>query len=135
MRFTPTALYAELRGDPAAELAVNPTGAQSSNTTLRVGDGLFLKIYRKLQPGLNPELEIGRYLTEVAHFPNIVPVAGAVEYIDQEVRHLHLALLQAFVTNQGDGWDYTSTIWCASSKTAAAAFPCSMMRTGSTSRW
>src|SRR6185312_12537101 len=107
VRFTPTALYAELRGDPAAELAVNPTGAQSSNTTLRVGDGLFLKIYRKLQSGINPELEIGRYLTEVAHFPNIVPVAGAVEYTDRESTRYTMALLQAFVTNQGDAWTYT----------------------------
>ena len=107
VRFTPTALYAELRGDPTAELAVNPTGAQSSNTTLRVGDALFLKVYRKLQPGLNPELEIGRYLTEVAHFPNIVPVVGAAEYTDQESVTYTMALLQAYVANQGDGWTYT----------------------------
>ncbi|MHB8815697.1 MAG: maltose alpha-D-glucosyltransferase [Steroidobacteraceae bacterium] len=107
VRFTPTALYAELRGDPAVELSVTQTSAQSSNTTLRVGDGLFLKIYRKLQPGINPELEIGRYLTEVAHFPNIVPVAGAAEYTDQESVSYTMALLQAFVTNQGDGWTYT----------------------------
>ncbi|HEX5460053.1 MAG TPA: maltose alpha-D-glucosyltransferase [Steroidobacteraceae bacterium] len=107
VRFMPTALYAELRGDPSAELPVNPTGAQTSNTTLRVGDGLFLKIYRKLQSGINPELEIGRYLTEVAHFPNIVPVAGAVEYTDRESTRYTMALLQAFVTNQGDAWTYT----------------------------
>ncbi|HVC29984.1 MAG TPA: putative maltokinase, partial [Steroidobacteraceae bacterium] len=107
VRFIPTALYAQLRGDPAAELPVSPTGAQTSNTTLRVGDGLFLKIYRRLQPGLNPELEIGRYLTEVAHFPNIVPVAGAVEYTNRESVDYTLALLQAFVPNQGDGWTYT----------------------------
>ena len=107
VRFTPTALYGELRGDPAAELAISPTGAQSSNTTLKIGDGLFLKIYRKLQPGLNPELEIGRYLTEVAHFPNIVPVAGAAEYTDRDAVSYTVALLQAFLPNQGDGWSYT----------------------------
>src|SRR6185312_8605996 len=107
VRFTPTAVYPELRGDPAAELPVSPTGAQSSNTTLRVGDALFLKIYRKLQPGLNPELEIGRYLTETARFPNIVPVVGAAEYIDRESVGYTMALLQAFVPNQGDGWTYT----------------------------
>jgi maltose alpha-D-glucosyltransferase/alpha-amylase len=107
VRFTPTALYPEMRGDAAAELSVTPTGAQSSNTTLRVGDALFLKIYRKLQPGLNPELEIGRYLTEVARFPNIVPVIGAAEYTDDESATYTMALLQAFVTNQGDGWTYT----------------------------
>ncbi|HJS89628.1 MAG TPA: maltose alpha-D-glucosyltransferase [Steroidobacteraceae bacterium] len=107
VRFTPTTLYPELRGDPAAELAVSPTGAQSSNTTLRVGDGLFLKFYRKLQPGVNPELEIGRYLTEVARFPNIVPVAGAAEYTDRDAVGYTVALLQAYVPNQGDGWSYT----------------------------
>ncbi len=107
VRFTPAALYTELRGDAAAELPVTPTGAQTSNTTLRVGDAFFLKIYRRLQPGLNPELEIGRYLTEVAHFPNIVPVAGAVEYTDSESTGYTMVLLQAFVPNQGDGWTYT----------------------------
>ncbi|MFI4887073.1 MAG: putative maltokinase, partial [Steroidobacterales bacterium] len=107
VRFMPTALYTDLRGDPAAELTVNATGAQTSNTTLRVGEGLFLKIYRKLQPGLNPELEIGRYLTEVAHFPNIVPVAGAVEYTDRKSTGYTMALLQAFIPNQGDAWTYT----------------------------
>ncbi|MGH8299284.1 MAG: maltose alpha-D-glucosyltransferase, partial [Steroidobacteraceae bacterium] len=107
VRFMPTALYPELRGDATVELPVSPTGAQTSNTTLRIGDGLFLKIYRRLQPGLNPELEIGRYLTEVAHFPNIVPVAGAVEYMDRESVGYTMVLLQAFVANQGDGWTYT----------------------------
>ena len=68
----------------------------------------FLKFYRRLQSGVNPELEIGRYLTEVVRFPNIVPVAGAVEYRNNEDgRVVTLALLQAFVMNQGDGWDYT----------------------------
>ena len=68
----------------------------------------FLKFYRRLQSGVNPELEIGRYLTEVVRFPNIVPVAGAAEYRNNEDgRVVTLALLQAFVMNQGDGWDYT----------------------------
>ena len=101
-----TRLYPELRGDPATVLHVTPGPGQSSNTTVRVGDQLFLKIYRKLQPGINPELEIGRYLTEVVQFPNIVPVAGAVEYQTRD-GIMTLALLQAFVMNQGDGWDYT----------------------------
>ncbi|MGH8208233.1 MAG: putative maltokinase, partial [Steroidobacteraceae bacterium] len=107
IRATVTSVYPELRGDPSTVLTVTPGSAQSSNTTVRVGDQFFLKIYRKLQPGVNPELEIGRYLTEAAHFPNIVPVAGAVEYECQDGTVMTLALLQAFVMNQGDGWDYT----------------------------
>ncbi|MDB6014003.1 MAG: treS [Gammaproteobacteria bacterium] len=107
IRPSATSLYPELRGDPNIVLTVTPGSAQSSNTTVRVGEQFFLKIYRKLQPGVNPELEIGRYLTEVAHFPNIVPVAGAVEYQSHDGTVMTLALLQAFVMNQGDGWDYT----------------------------
>jgi maltose alpha-D-glucosyltransferase/alpha-amylase len=67
----------------------------------------FLKFYRRLQSGINPEVEIGRYLTEVVRFPNIVPVAGYAEYRNSEGTPVTLALLQAFVMNQGDGWDYT----------------------------
>jgi maltose alpha-D-glucosyltransferase/alpha-amylase len=102
-----TSVFADLRGDPTSVLNVTPGPGQSSNTTIRVGDQLFLKIYRKLQAGINPELEVGRYLTEVAHFPNIVPVAGAVEYETKDGTVMTVALLQAFVMNQGDGWDYT----------------------------
>jgi maltose alpha-D-glucosyltransferase/alpha-amylase len=108
LRFVSTRSFAELRGDPAAPLAVNPTPVQSSsNTTVRIGDPFFLKVYRRLQRGINPELEIGRYLTEVVRFPNIVPVAGAVEHHSDDGSVSTLALLQAFVMNQGDGWDYT----------------------------
>src|SRR5205823_3840676 len=85
---------------------VAPAGAQGGNTTVRVGE-LFLKICRKLHPGINPGVEIGRYLTEVAHFPNCVPLAGFIEYRRGDGATCTLALLQAFVTNQGDGWDYT----------------------------
>ena len=103
-----TRSFAELRGDPSAPLPVNPTPVQSSsNTTVRIGDPFFLKVYRRLQKGINPELEIGRYLTEAVHFPNIVPVAGAVEYRSDDGSVSTLALLQSFVMNQGDGWDYT----------------------------
>jgi maltose alpha-D-glucosyltransferase/alpha-amylase len=105
--FTPTKAFRELRGDPATPLTAGQHFAQSSNSALRVGERFFLKVYRKLQPGLNPELEIGRFLTDVAHFPNCVPVAGAVEFRGEDGTIHTLALLQAFVQNQGDGWDYT----------------------------
>jgi len=107
LRFSATAAYAELRGDPRADLALSVPLAQSSNTALRLGERLFLKAFRRVQPGLNPELEVGRFLTEVAHFHNIVPLAGAVEYLGNDGSIATLALLQGFVANQGDGWDLT----------------------------
>jgi len=107
LRFAPTKAYADLRGDPGAQLTAGLPLAQSSNTALRVGERLFLKAFRRIEPGVSPELEMGRFLTEVAHFPNVVPLAGAVEYIAGDGTLATLVLLQAFVQNQGDGWDYT----------------------------
>jgi maltose alpha-D-glucosyltransferase/alpha-amylase len=107
LRFTPTSVYAELRGEPDAELVVAQPLATSSNTALRVGERLFLKALRRVESGIHPELDIGRFLTEVAHFPNIVPLAGAVEYVGSDGSVATLALLQAFIQNQGDGWEYT----------------------------
>ena len=72
-----------------------------------LGERLFLKGYRRIRPGINPELEVGRFLTDVAHFPNCVPVAGAIEYTGADGTPMTLALLQAYVANQGDGWTYT----------------------------
>ncbi len=105
--FTATRFYSQLRPDPSAELASGQPLAQSSNTALKLGDRLFLKAFRRIQPGVNPELEVGRFLTDVAHFPHVVPLAGAVEYLSADGSLATLALLQAFVANQGDGWDYT----------------------------
>ena len=82
-------------------------GAQSSNTIVALDERLFLKAYRRLQVGRNPEVEIGRFLTDVVHFRNSVPVAGSVEYVGADGSTTVLALLQAYVANQGDGWAYT----------------------------
>ncbi|MFT4267651.1 MAG: maltose alpha-D-glucosyltransferase [Xenophilus sp.] len=107
VRFTGSADLA--RVDPAAILALDASrpSVASSNTAVTLGDQLFLKCYRQVHEGLNPELEIGRFLTETVRFANCVPVAGAIEYHGSDGRVLTLGLLQAFVPNQGDAWEYT----------------------------
>jgi maltose alpha-D-glucosyltransferase / alpha-amylase len=80
---------------------------EGSNTTLLVGNRLFLKAYRRLRAGVNPEWEMGRFLTEVSPCRSIVPVAGAIEYRGSNGERATLALLQAATKNQGDGWTYT----------------------------
>lgn len=107
VRFAPTRAFAELAGKEVASLPVGRPQAQSSNTVVTLGERLFLKGYRRIRPGVNPELEVGRFLTEVARFPNCVPVAGAIEYTAADGTPMTLALLQAYVANQGDGWSYT----------------------------
>jgi maltose alpha-D-glucosyltransferase/alpha-amylase len=66
-----------------------------------------LKLFRKLDEGVNPEVEIGRFLTDKAHFDNIPRVAGTVEYRRGRGRTVSLAVLQSFVPNEGDAWKYT----------------------------
>jgi maltose alpha-D-glucosyltransferase/alpha-amylase len=104
--FRATAEFTRMPVDVDRLSAARPA-AQSSNTVLAMDESLFLKGYRRVRPGLNPELEMGRFLTDVARFRNCVPVLGAVEYFGSDRQVLTLALVQAYASNQGDGWDYT----------------------------
>ena len=66
-----------------------------------------VKIYRKLESGTNPEIEIGRFLTEVAGFANTPAMLGSVELVDGNSRSA-IAVVHALVQNQGDAWAVTS---------------------------
>ena len=107
LHFKPTSAFARLVGSDLAALPATMPGAQSSNTIVSLGDRVFIKGYRRLRAGVNPEVEIGRYLTDVVQFAHCVPVAGSVEYLAEDGRTATLALIQKYVYNQGSGWDYT----------------------------
>ena len=107
LRFTPTAAFAALAGDAVDKLPIGRPKFQGSNTVVTLGERLFLKGYRQLCAGVNPEFEVGCFLTEVARFANCVPVAGALEHVAADGTPTPLALLQAYVANQGDAWTYT----------------------------
>ncbi len=59
-----------------------------------------------VRAGASPELEMGLYLTEVVRFPNCAPLAGVMEYVGGDGQTKVLAMLQAYIANQGDGWTY-----------------------------
>src|SRR5688572_24703428 len=82
LRFLPTRSYPDLAGADVGSLRISIPHGVSSNTIVNLGERLFLKGYRRVRRGVNPEVEIGRYLTDVAHFRNCVPLAGVVEHID-----------------------------------------------------
>jgi len=107
LRFVPTASFATLAGADVWKLPVSAPLAHSSNSAVTIGERLFLKGYRRLRRGINPEFEVGRFLTDVAEFAHCVPVAGSLEYIAADGSVTALALLQSYVSNQGDGWTYT----------------------------
>jgi maltose alpha-D-glucosyltransferase/alpha-amylase len=81
--------------------------AEQSNTSLLYGNVLFLKLYRRLEEGLNPEPEIVRYLTEKAAFQYVPQFAGMLEYRNRGGEDVSIAHLQSFMPNQGDAWQYT----------------------------
>ncbi|MCW5621751.1 MAG: maltose alpha-D-glucosyltransferase [Burkholderiales bacterium] len=107
LRFSSTPAFAAAGGDDVRSLPLQQPTTSSSNTTVTLGQRFFLKGYRRLRPGVNPELEMGRFLTTVAGFANAVPLAGALELVHETGSTTTLALLQGYVENQGDGWGYT----------------------------
>ena len=106
LRFRPTAAFARIAGTDYAQLPVERPLGSSSNTVVTIGERLMLKGYRRVRVGASPELEMGLYLTEVAHFPNCAPIAGVLEHAAAGGEVRLLAVLQAYVRNQGDGWTY-----------------------------
>ena len=107
IRFAPTRAFARLRGGENVDLTASAAPVQGSNTAITLGDRLFLKAYRRIAPGTNPEFEIGRFLTEAVPFDHVAALAGAVEYVDDSGRVQTLAVLQQYLPNQGRAWDYT----------------------------
>ncbi len=84
-----------------------PMRGEQSNSSIIFGDQLILKLFRKLESGVNPDLEIGRFLTEQKKFAHVPPVLGSIEYEDDSQANASLAILQGFVANEGDAWGYT----------------------------
>jgi maltose alpha-D-glucosyltransferase/alpha-amylase len=82
--------------------------AEQSNTSIAYDDRLILKFFRRIEEGINPDLEISRFLTEVAHFANTPALCGSLEYRTRGGKNVALGILQEFVPNRGDAWQFTT---------------------------
>ena len=104
LRFSKTDRFDEV------ELPQPPTirrlSAEQSNSSQIIDDLLVLKIVRKVLPGIHPEAEISRYLTERG-YANTPPMYGEVTRVDDDGTPNTLIVVQGFVRNQGDGWSWT----------------------------
>jgi maltokinase len=78
-------------------------GSEQSNSSVVFDDELILKVYRRLEPGINPELEMLRFLTE-RNFPNIAALGGWYAYVGRPLEAT-LGILQQFVPDGLDGWE------------------------------
>jgi maltokinase len=83
-------------------LDARSVGAEQSNTSIVFDDELILKAFRRLEPGINPELEMLRFLTEHG-FANIAALGGWYAYSGGPTAAT-LGILQEFVQGGRDGW-------------------------------
>jgi trehalose synthase-fused probable maltokinase len=90
---------ASLSGDVEARLV----GVEQSNSSVVFGETLVLKLFRKLEPGINPELEMLRFLTSHS-FPNIARLHGWYEYAGQALATT-LGVAQEFLPDAVGGWE------------------------------
>jgi maltose alpha-D-glucosyltransferase / alpha-amylase len=102
-----TRQFRQLRGPSGDDLPVSVSRAEQSNSSIMYGDRLILKLFRRMEQGENPDLEIGRFLTEQTSFENIAPVAGSIEYTRDRQPASTVGILQAYVENEGDAWQFT----------------------------
>jgi trehalose synthase-fused probable maltokinase len=79
---------------------------EQSNTAVACDDRFVLKVFRRLDAGENPDLEVGRFLTLKARFPHVPQLAGFAGY-SGPAGDRTVAVLTTFVANEGDGWTWT----------------------------
>jgi maltose alpha-D-glucosyltransferase/alpha-amylase len=89
---------------PLLESSSKVGSAEQSNTSLIFDELAILKLFRKLGAGENPEVEMTRFLTETAHFQHIPAYLGDLHRASDRAT---IAFLQAFASNEGDGWAWT----------------------------
>ena len=95
-------------GQSHPDLGSTVLKAEQSNTSIAYGNRFILKLYRRLEPGVHPEIEVGEFLTERS-FPYSAPLTGSIEYRANNGGDVTaVAVLHGFVQDQqGDAWRYT----------------------------
>ena len=101
-----THAYSQLRGDDET-LRTSVLRGEQTNTSVNLGDRLLFKLFRKAEPGLNPDLELGRYLTDETDFRRVPMLAGGLELRTRNGEPITLGVLHQFVPSEGDAWTFT----------------------------
>jgi maltose alpha-D-glucosyltransferase/alpha-amylase len=105
LEFRPTAGFA---AEPLPEVkSLKAIDGEQSNSSLIVNNRFVVKILRRVTAGIHPEIEIGRFLADVAHFENVPRLLGSLELVEGDQRSA-LAVVHTFIENQGDAWSVTA---------------------------
>ena len=104
---TRTPLLRGILGRPAKAPKAAPCRAEQSNTSVVFGDQVILKLFRRIEEGVNPEVELGQHLSLAAGFEHAPPLAGFIDYQRGKETRRTLGILHGYVRNQGDAWQFT----------------------------
>ena len=102
----PLPLLRRLRAENSSELVPVPANTKHCNTSIVYGEKFQLKLFRRLETGLNPELELGRFLTEHG-CPHVPAMAGELNYRTREGETVGLGILSEFIPNAKNAWEYS----------------------------
>ncbi len=105
----PTVAYRALRASIGPDVQPTPMNAEQSNTSVAVGDRAIMKFIRRVEDGVNPGVELGRFLG--SRFPHAPPLAGSLQYrtaapLAGPALEATVASVEEYVPNEGDGWNY-----------------------------
>jgi maltose alpha-D-glucosyltransferase/alpha-amylase len=103
----PGKAFKDLAGGEELPIEGQVLRTEQSNTSILYRNKFFLKLYRRLDEGINPDLEIERFLTEKAPFAHAPPFVGAIEYRRNSTEPVVLGLLEGYIPNEGDAWTFT----------------------------
>jgi maltose alpha-D-glucosyltransferase/alpha-amylase len=105
VRAAKTAAFAGIQSG-ASDPPIRRLSSEQSNSSIVYGNRSILKLFRRLEQGINPDFEIGRHLTETVRFTRVPAAAGAFEYLGPGEEPTTLGMLQQLVPSQGDGWSH-----------------------------
>ena len=103
---TPTQAFRGLRG--TGQLKPHVLKTEQSDTVRLFGERFLMKLFRRLEPGINTDLEMMRFLNEETAFSGAPRLAGSLQYeAEGGGEPTTLAILESYVANSGDAWSYT----------------------------
>ncbi len=104
---TPTRELRRMREGIDADTPGVPISVEQSNTSVIIGNRVIVKVIRRVEEGLNPDVEVSGFLTETARFPHAPKLGGSIEYrAEGDDPPATIAVAQEYVANEGDGWSY-----------------------------
>jgi len=103
---------------PQAASGVRQGSAEQSNTSLIIGDAVIAKLFRKLESGVQPDVEVTRFLTSEAHFPNTPPLVATMRFEQHGVTTV-AGMAQQYLPGSSDAWSYLLELGKANFATGA----------------